>query len=205
MSHFPRIALISACAAALAACTTTYTGPVEVTSFAADTRDAVTPGPIALEFPEEMSNQRARFAFEQAVAEELRNQGYEIAMEAAADTQIATIRTSRSALSQGSSRGPVNVGVGGSTGSYGSGLGVGIGINLGGGDNGPRVMSELSVRITDTQGRVRWEGRAQQPVSLKSPYADVDASARALAAALFRDFPNGNGETITIDVDELTE
>ena len=202
MSLFPRLALISALAVALAACTTTYTGPIEVTRFADGARDAIVPGPIALEFPEEMSNQRARFAFEQAVAEEL---GYEIAMEAGPDTQIATIRTNRSPLSQGSERGPVSVGVGGSTGSYGSGLGVGIGINLGGGDSGPRVMSDLSVRITDTQGRVRWEGRAQQPVSLKSPYADVDASARTLAAALFQDFPGGNGETVTIEVDELTE
>lgn len=205
MPPFSRIALIGACAAALAACTTTYTGPVEVTRFAAGNRDAIAPGPIALEFPDEMSNQRARFAFEQAVAEELRQLGYEIAMEPGPDTQLATIRTSRNALSQGTGRGPVSVGVGGSTGSYGSGLGVGIGINLGGGDNGPRVMSELSVRISRPDGASLWEGRAQQPVSLKSPYADVDASARALAAALFKGFPGGNGETVTIEVDELTE
>src|SRR5690606_42017636 len=32
-----------------------------------------------------------------------------------------------------SGRSPVNVGVGGSTGSYGSGVGLGVGINLGGG------------------------------------------------------------------------
>lgn len=205
MPTFPRLALIGACAAALAACTTTYTGPVEVIRFADSARDAVVPGPIALEFPEEMSNQRARIAFEQAVGEELRALGYEIARSSGPGTQTATIRTNRSALTQGRERNPVSVGVGGSTGSYGSGLGMGIGINLGGGDSGPRVMSELSVRITDTQGRVRWEGRAQQPVSLKSPYADVDASARTLAAALFKDFPGGNGETVLIDVDELTE
>ena len=205
MPKFSRLALIGACSAALAGCTTTYTGPIEVTRFADGARDAIVAGPIALEFPEEMSNQRARIAFEQAVAEELRELGYEIAQSSGPDTQIAAIRTSRTPLTQGSERGPVSVGVGGSTGSYGSGLGVGIGINLGGGDNGPRVMSELSVRITDTRGRVRWEGRAQQPVSLKSPYADVDASARTLAAALFKDFPDGNGETVTIDVDELTE
>ena len=93
--------------------------------------------------------------------------------------------------------------MGGGTGSFGSGVGVGVGINLGGGDRGPRVVTELSVRISGPDGASLWEGRAQQPISIKSPYADVDASARTLTAALFKDFPGGNGETISIDVDEL--
>ena len=205
----PRFALkapiVLAAAASLSSCASTYTGPVEVTRFADQSRDAIVPGPIALELPEEMSNQRARFVFEQAVAEELRQLGYEIAMERSRNTQVATIRTSREPVASATRRSPVSVGVGGSTGSYGSGVGVGVGINLGGGSSGPRVVSELSVRITDTEGRVRWEGRAQQPVSVKSPYADVEASARTLAAALFKDFPGGNGETVIVDVDDLRE
>lgn len=38
---------------------------------------------------------------------------------------------------------------------------------------------------------------------VKSPYSMLDTSARTLAAALFRDFPGGNGETVTIDVKKL--
>lgn len=204
MTTFPRFAIIALAAAALSACATTYTGPVEVTRFAAESQVAITPGPITLEFPEEMSNDRARGAFAEAVANELRQQGYDVVMQDGPGTQVATIRTSRSALdSAGTRRGPVDVGVGGSTGSYGSGVGLGVGINLGGSDNSPRVVSELAVRIIDASGQTRWEGRAQQEVSMKSDYADVDASALALAAALFRDFPDGNGETVTVDVDEL--
>lgn len=199
-----RFFAIALTAAALSGCATTYTGPVEVTRFSAETSDAIAPGPITLEFPEEMSNQRARSAFAEAVSAELTSLGYDVVMEAGPGTQIATIRTSRSSVdSAGSRRGPVSVGVGGGTGSYGSGVGVGLGFNLGGSDNSPRVVSELAVRIADESGRVRWEGRAEQPVSIKSTYADVDASARTLAAALFRDFPGGNGETVTIEVEDL--
>lgn len=204
MPSFPRLTAIALAAAALSACATTYSGPVEVTRFAAETADPVVPGRITLEFPEEMSNDRARAAFAEAVANELRQVGYDVVMQQGAGTQVATIRTSRSPIDGiGSDRGPVSVGVGGSTGSYGSGVGLGVGINLGGSDNAPRVVSELSVRIFGEDGRTLWEGRAQQAASIKSPYADVEESARALAAALFRDFPSGNGETVTIDPEDL--
>ena len=64
-------------------------------------------------------------------------------------------------LSPGSrARGPVSVGVGGSTGSYGSGVGVGIGLDL----SGPppeQVETLLGVTIKDrASGRALWEGRA---------------------------------------------
>jgi hypothetical protein len=61
------------------------------------------------------------------------------------------------------------------------------------------------VRISGPDGNSLWEGRAQQATSVKSPYSDVEASAQTLAAALFKDFPGGNGETVIIDVDELQE
>ena len=67
------------------------------------------------------------------------------------------------------------------------------------------MLSQLAVRISGPDGSSLWEGRAQQPVSIKSPYADVDASARALARALFINFPGGNGETVSINVDDLQE
>lgn len=190
----------------LTACVgTAYSGPVEVTRFISEDRANLGQGPIAITFPEEMSNERARQAFYDAVAAELVGLGYAIALDDAPGMQTARVTTSRSPLAPASSRGPVSVGVGGSTGSYGGGLGVGLGINLGGNSSKPNALTELSVRISDAGGNSLWEGRAQQAISINSPYAEVEASAAALAAALFKDFPGGNGETVSIDLDELQE
>ena len=205
-----RPALITCAAIGLSACTSSYTGPIEVTRFVAEPQasvgDQLGKGTIGLEFPDEIANLTARNAFTAAIAEQLSQQGYTVILNGEAQpTYRAIIRTTRTSLAPASSRGPVNVGFGGSTGSYGSGLGVGIGINLGGGSSGPNVLSQLAVRISGPDGTSLWEGRAQQPVSIKSPYADVDASARALARALFINFPGGNGETVSINVDDLQE
>lgn len=206
MKTVTRTICLALAAASLGACASTYTGPVEVTRFVAEQRAGLGDGVITLEFPEEMSNIRARNAFAEAVGNELGALGYDVIMEGGDGVQVASIRTSRNEIAAATrSRGPVSVGVGGSTGSYGSGLGVGLGINLGGGDRGPNVVTQLSVRISGADGETLWEGRAEQPTSVKSPYADVDASARILAAALFRDFPGGNGETVTLEVDELSD
>lgn len=190
----------------LSACVgTAYSGPVEVTRFVSQENALIGQGSIAITFPEEMSNLRAKEAFYTAVSDQLTGLGYTIAEQAQLNTQTARVTTKRSSLAPASSRGPVSVGVGGSTGSYGSGLGVGIGIDLGGNTSRPNALTELSVRISDATGNSVWEGRAQQAVSINSPYADVDASAAALAAALFKDFPGGNGETVSIELDELQE
>lgn len=197
--------VITAAALALSACATSYTGPIEVTRFVAEEPTALGKGTIGLEFPDEITNLNARNAFAAAIADELSRLGYQVVLDGSqAVAQTASIRTSRNELAAASSRGPVDVGVGGSTGSYGSGLGVGIGINLGGASSGPNVLTELSVRIRRDDGTSLWEGRAQQPISVNSPLSDIEASAQALATALFQDFPGGSGETIAIDVDELT-
>jgi len=198
----------------LSACVgTAYSGPVEVTRFVSQDsprigQDAAL-GPIAITFPQEMSNLRAKEAFYDAVATQLVGVGYSIALDDTQGMHTARVSTSRSPLAPASSRGPVSVGVGGSTGSYGGGLGVGIGIDLGGNSSRPNALSELSVRISDAAGDSLWEGRAQQAISINSPYAEVEASATALAAALFKDFPGGipgnGGETVTIELDELQE
>ncbi len=202
---FPRAAIVAISAAALSACAGSYTGPVEVTRFVSEQPTALGQGTITIDFPEEMENQSARNAFASAIADELSAQGYQVVLDGSATaTQTASIRTTRNPLAAASSRGPVSVGVGGSTGGYrGSGVGLGVGINLGGGSRGPNVLTELSVRISGADGASVWEGRAQQPTSINSPYSDVEASARVLAAALFKDFPGGNGETVTLDVDQL--
>ena len=206
MHTLPRILTIALAAAGLAACTSAYTGPVEVTRFVAQDQTALGQGPIVIYFPDEISNQNAKAAIGTAVQAELRALGYSIVDQEGPGIQVAAIRTSRNPITAATrSRGPVSVGVGAGTGSYGSGVGVGLGIDLGGGRSAPNAISELSVRITAPGGQTLWEGRANQAISVDSPYADVDASARALSAALFRDFPGGNGETVTIEVDDLAQ
>ena len=90
------------------------------------------------------------------------------------------------------------MGVGGSTGSYGSGLGVGIGLNL----SGPppeQVETELAVAIRDRKtDKVLWEGRASFTVKASSPLASTQLGAPKMAAALFAGFPGNSGETITV-------
>lgn len=198
--------LAAAAALMLSACATSpYTGPVEVTRFVAPAseRAALGQGTIAITFPDDVANEVARRAFAAAVGAELAALGYRVTE--APTGQTAAVRTSRTAITAATEnrRGPVNVGVGGQTGSYGSGLGMGVGINLGGGREGPAAMTELSVRITQADGTTLWEGRAQMATGVKSPYSQIGASADALTAALFQDFPGGNGETVTIDVKKL--
>ena len=197
---------VAAAALALSACATTpYTGPVEVTRFVAPDRAGLGQGPIHVTFPEEITNTGARDAMRAAVTRELQALGYTIVAQEGRGVQVAVVRTSRTPIAAATEnrRGPVNVGVGGQTGSFGSGVGMGVGINLGGGREGPDASTELSVRINRPDGTSMWEGRAQIATGVKSPYSQVDTSARTLAAALFRDFPGGNGQTVTIDAKKL--
>ncbi|QFT75939.1 hypothetical protein [Erythrobacter sp. THAF29] len=197
--------LILAGALGLSACAGTYTGPVEVTTFVAEDPAPLAKGEITITFPDEIENERVKNAFADAVARELGALGYTLVMAEGENVQVAAVRTSRDPI-EGAGRGrrsPVSVGAGASTGTYGSGVGLGIGINLGGGERGPAIVTELSVRISDPSGESLWEGRAQLPTSIKSPYSDVEKSADTLAAALFRDFPGGNGETVQVTVREL--
>ena len=104
---------------------------------------------------------------------------------------------------EGGRHGPVNVGVGGSTGSYGSGVGVGVGINLGGGKSRERLGTDLAVMIREKDGgKTLWEGRANLEVSPGSPLESASANATAISNALFRGFPGNNGETLDIEVTE---
>lgn len=197
--------VLAPAALALSACATTpYTGPVEVTRFVASQPQGLGQGTIAIAFPDELGNLAARSAFASAVSAELTRLGYTVVTEGDPAGQTAAIRTSRNAIAAAEdNRGPVSVGVGGSTGSYGSGLGMGVGINLGGGRESPSVLTDLAVRITRADGITLWEGRAQIATGVKSPYSQTTTSAKTLAAALFRDFPGGNGETVTISVKKL--
>ena len=200
------IAIAAAALGALGACATpAITSPVEVTRFLEPAATArLGQGTIFVESaPGTEGDSLALSPYKEAVARELEQLGYREASRAAA-TQVAQVRVERFRSGRdGRERSPVSVGVGGSTGSYGSGVGVGLGINLGGG--GPREMldTQLGVMIKDKQsGATYWEGRAQFSVSGNSPYADTPANAAAVADALFRNFPGANGETIEVRVPE---
>ncbi len=112
--------------------------------------------------------------------------------------RVAEVKLTRSTWQPGRDGSPVSVGVGGSTGSYGSGVGVGLGIDL----SGPppeQVGTHMSVVIRDrASGQSVWEGRAEQVVAAKQELAQPAASAQALAKALFVDFPGENGESYSV-------
>ena len=200
-----KFALATAALAALSACATpAVTGPVEVTRFVEPSRTAqLGQGTVFVETAPGLEGDSLALApYKDAVARELAALGYREAPRTSAD-QIAQVRVERYRPGPNGQRsGPVSVGVGGSTGSYGSGVGLGLGINLGG---GPREMidTQIGVMIRDkATNATYWEGRAQFSVSDNSPYADTPANAAAVADALFRDFPGNNGETITVRVNE---
>ena len=95
-------------------------------------------------------------------------------------------------------RSPVSVGVGGSTGSYGSGLGVGIGINLSGKPK-PVIATRLRVQLRSARDKTAvWEGRAETQAKQGTPAAQPGMAAGKLADALFRDYPGPSGQTITV-------
>ncbi|NMW32339.1 DUF4136 domain-containing protein [Altererythrobacter sp. RZ02] len=137
--------------------------------------------------------------YKSALAAELTELGYrEVARD---DAQyIAQVSVDRYIAQEERKQNPVSVGVGGSTGSYGSGLGLGIGLNLGGGQR-EMVGTDMAVRIRDAASSdVLWEGRASFAVSDNSSLSDSASNASAIADALFREFPGNNGETVEVRV-----
>lgn len=172
-------------------------GPVEVTRFTAPgtvparTSIEVVPAPGAdgasIEFR----------AYASAVARQLVRLGYSEQAGGAA-REVVAVRAERQTYRPDRRRGPVSVGLGGSTGSYGSGVGLGVGIDLSGPP--PEVTeTRLFVQIKDrATGKAVWEGRAAFSVRADSPLADTSLGAEKLAQALFRDFPGRSGETILV-------
>jgi hypothetical protein len=180
-------------------------GPVEVTRFhnaaALNAPQERTVFIASAEGQDETSFEMS--AYKRAVAAELATLGYREAPRR--DAQY-TAQVSLDRYNIGEEyrrRSPVSVGVGGSTGSYGSGVGLGIGINLGGNRNRERVGTQLGVMLKDrANGETVWEGRADWSVDRASELASPVANAPAIANALFSEFPGGNGETVEIRVDD---
>ncbi len=173
------------------------TGPVEVTRFhLPDT--AMLRGTVAVEAAPGMdAGSLEQRSFQAAVARELQRVGYQ-EVSAGGGTQVAEVRLERRTYQPVRGGSPVSVGLGGSTGSYGSGVGLGLGIDLSG---PPPAMTEtrLGVVIRDRASRSAvWEGRASFAVRADSALATTQLGAAQMAAALFRDFPGRSGETVLV-------
>ncbi|AKM09007.1 hypothetical protein [Croceicoccus naphthovorans] len=175
------------------------TGPVEVTRFHAPEKlSLLGRGAIAVEAGPGMDADSLELkSYRAAVGRELVKLGYsEVA--AGEGAQVAEVRIRRAILTAEREGGPVSVGVGGSTGSYGSGVGVGLGIDLSGKPK-DQVMTELAVVIRQRlTGEPLWEGRAQFAVKQGAPLAETQLAAARLAEALFTDFPGESGETFEV-------
>ena len=200
-----QVAVSSILALSLAACATAP-GPVEVTRFVAPESAAqLGQGSVFVESAGGADSLQLA-PFKAAVAAELRRLGYTETARGDART-VAEVRVERYVLAEnGTRRGPVSVGVGGSTGSYGSGVGVGVGINLNsllGNGSREQVGTDLAVVLRDrASNTVLWEGRAEFAVRDNSPLAQREQSAQTLARALFEEFPGNNGETVQVKVSE---
>jgi len=195
MRRWAATAALTLSALALAGCQT-MVAPVEVTRFHLDvppTGAAI----MVVEAPGLDGGSMAYGTYESAVRRELDALGYPTG-KASAGQYLATV-SYKVVVQEAPPRGsPVSVGVGGSTGSYGSGLGVGIGINLSGRPKDV-IVTELSVRIAETgTGKSVWEGRATTQAREGTPAAQPGLAAAKLASALFKGYPGNSGETITV-------
>lgn len=178
----------------------TPVGPVEVTRFHLPDTTVLGRGPIRVEPAPGQDGASIEFrTYAAAVARELARLGYsDAAPGGPAGNQVAVLSVDRQTLVPGQRRSPVSVGLGGSTGSFGSGIGLGLGINL----SGPpkdQVETRMAVMIRDrATGQSLWEGRAQFAVHADAPLAQTSLGAAKMAQALFKGFPGRSGETITV-------
>jgi len=185
-------------ASALTGCTTPV-GPVEVNRFYRPELTAATRGAVSILPAQGNSGDSLEFrSFAAAVGQELGKLGYS---EAAGGNTVAVVDVQRQTYRGERERGPVSIGIGGSTGGgwhSGVGVGLGLGFNLGGGPK-EQVETRLSVTIRDrTTGQSLWEGRARYVVPAGSPAADNQLGAAKMAQALFQGFPGKSGETILV-------
>lgn len=191
------IALLVLAVPALSGCVTPV-GPVEVTRFHLPDTSALGKGTISV-VPGPGANGASLEwkSYQAAVARQLVLLGYTEAP-AGDGAQLAELRLSRETFRPERRTGPVSVGLGGSTGSYGSGVGLGVGINLSGRPP-EQVRTELAVTIKDrVTSAALWEGRASFTVKTSSPLAATSLGAPKMAEALFVNFPGISGETIEV-------
>lgn len=190
LALLPALLALNACVAP--------TGPVEVTRFHAPDLSALGKGTISIEAAPGIDPASLEWrTYQAAVARELVKLGYQ-EVPNGQGAQVAQLRLSRQTFRPERTTSPVSVGLGGSTGTYGSGLGIGIGLNLAGQPK-QQVQTELGVLIKDRASQAAlWEGRASFTVRAGSPLADTALGAPKMAGALFAGFPGQAGETIAV-------
>ena len=194
----PYLALPALAALALAGCMAPI-GPVEVTRFHQPTAvQMLGRGSIAIEAAPGMDPGSLELSsYRAAVSRELVRLGYEVSTDGRG-AQVALVRVERDTYRPDRQGGPVSVGVGGATGGYGSGVGLGIGFDLSGPPK-PQVDTRLGVMIQDrASGQTLWEGRASFAVRSDAPLAQSQLGAAKMAAALFKEFPGNDGETVEV-------
>ncbi len=192
-----KLVLISAFALSLTltACVVP-TGPVEVTRFNRLADGYVYGNGSYVATPAKADDGLSLSPYLAAVAREMQRVGYSERLDNSDVIAEVTVNARKVEAAQ---RSPVSVGVGGSTGSYGSGVGLGLGLDISALGNKDRVETTLSVRLLRrADNLVIWEGRAVQSAGATSPAAQPGIAASKLAAALFADFPGKSGETVTV-------
>jgi hypothetical protein len=198
--NIARFGLLALLSTSLAACVTAPSnGPVEITRFHQSAAIAqLGSGTVFVDGIVGEDAEALEIApYKAAVAAELVRLGYRETSRSEA-SHIAQVRVAKSISEPQRRRSPVSVGMGGSTGSYGSGVGLGIGINLGGGKK-EMLGTNLAVNIRDSaSNEALWEARADFTVSYNSSFADSGTNAAAIAEAMFREFPGNNGETVEV-------
>jgi hypothetical protein len=201
MAGFQSFSTVALAGLLLSACTA-MTPPVDVTRFHYAELAPITPGSVVIRanVTDEGHSRSIEYAtYSAAILRELQRVGFtEARNEGDTSEYVVRYTLERAVLTAGGSRSPISVGVGGSTGSYGSGVGLGIGINLGGRAK-DKIVTELSVRITNRKiGSIIWEGRASVEAKQGSAASQPGLAAAKLAQALFRDFPGESGTTIRV-------
>ena len=172
------------------------TGPVEVTRFNRVADGYIYGDGSYIATPAKAGDALSLSPYLAAVAREMQQIGYSEKLDNS--DVIAEVSVSARKI-ETPQRSPLSVGVGGSTGSYGSGVGVGLGFDLGSLGNKERVQTTLSVRLLRrSDNLVIWEGRAEQSAGATSPAAQPGIAASKLASALFQGFPGKSGETVTV-------
>ena len=184
---------------ALMGCATSGSSPIDVTRFHRAQEMSVAPAAYTLENPAGFGGASLEAGvWNDAVAAELGKLGYQRSNGSA--SYVVTVRHERGVIdpAMGRRRSPVSVGVGGSTGSYGSGVGLGIGIDLSGPPK-PRIGDDLSVTIARASDKeVVWEGRASGDSKQGTGASQPNVMAAKMAAALFQGFPGESGKSIRV-------
>lgn len=199
MRKLPVLLAAVALASSLGGCAASpYVSPVEVTRFVGESPPFLAQGTIQISAGSGLDTRSIEYdLYADALRRELEALGYRVVLVDGA--QVAQLSLDQYVVEQGQRRGPVDVGVGGSTGTYGSGLGLGIGINLGG-QEADRIVRDVAVSIRAADGEQNlWEGRASMVATVNSDYAEDVTAAPRILDALFSDFPGTSGETSSVE------